>query len=302
LLLLATLSDALPNLERRRYGITTLELKPEYQEWYSEKVQGANAENPGITEDNFEVTTELVNSYQCMGPLMRDFPALDDWPLTFEQLWQINVPEITKKNGGKRYNGFIKNAILKQSKKNKVDSRLILVMMMQEVCLNLSPTSPPKKKAYTTLAKSTGELTPTPICSNNDQDCGLLQCRGCRVFDPNDPKGSIQGMIRDGVEGIPAWPGYLTYFNGDTGVNVGKEGTWWYGNPWAAAHIYNQGNLVDENLTKRWDPADQDRYGPSTYAHDLAARLWGWDGLPIGCEKSRECPKLGFDRRGSCYM
>lgn len=106
-------------------------------------------------------------------------------------------------------------------------------------------------------------------------------------------------MIEDGIQGVEGTPGFLAYFNGDAGINwdvtpstVGED-KFWAGNMFAAARVYNKGNIVSEDLTV------QSEGGKNTYANDVAARLWGWDGKKGGCEMSKSCPGLGFEGR-SC--
>jgi hypothetical protein len=101
---------------------------------------------------------------------------------------------------------------------------------------------------------------------------------------------SIAGMVQDGIEGVNSptpWPGYLNYLNGETGwIDNAVEGKWWHGHPFAAARIYNAGYIVpppggagavggtvDANLTATTDPG----YA-NMYAHDILARVYGWDG------------------------
>lgn len=74
-----------------------------------------------------------TGEYKCFGPTMDKFPQSSQW-LSYEQLWQVNEPDITTKNGGTQYNQFIKNAIDKVSKESSVDKRIILALIMQEVC------------------------------------------------------------------------------------------------------------------------------------------------------------------------
>lgn len=136
LLLLATFSNALPNLTPRGgYGsekavvttptttTTSKQLLPEYAKvWYRTK-----------EEQSSDTTAPSGVTYQCFGPTTDKFPAIDKW-LNFNQLWQANEPEILGSNGGnEEYSNFIKEAIEKISLETLVDERLILAVVMQEV-------------------------------------------------------------------------------------------------------------------------------------------------------------------------
>jgi hypothetical protein len=131
-------------------------------------------------------------------------------------------------------------------------------------------------------------------CEYPKCDMGLMQVGYGREFSEADPHGSIKNMIEDGVHGTVApsgkWtPGVLTYWNAE---NVGwmVVSTGWQGNPYAAVHIYNDGNIDSLNLTMT-------DTGVNYYAHDIANRLLGWTGPPDGCEEARACKNLPFGNK-----
>lgn len=114
-----------------------------------------------------------------------------------------------------------------------------------------------------------------------------MQLRGSRNFTEDDPKQSIKDVIQDGVYGVHVegggqlWPGFLPRFN-----DLSEE----WASPFAAAHVYNVGNIQSANLTDAPDASEG-----KWYANDIAARLKGWNGAADGCKKSKdECKKLNF--------
>lgn len=243
-------------------------LKDEYlKDWY----YGADA--PKKTE------------YQCIGPKIQDFPGMDKW-LSFDLLWKINEPRITFANKNcTKYNGIIRDAIHEVSAQTKVDARLILAMMMQE---------------------SNGNVLVECTNTWGAPDCGIMQMGGSRNFTESDPERSIKDMIEDGVRGTRGLPGFgqetvpglLTYMNGDTFVEVGNDTTkdFWHGNPYAAVHLYNAGNILSEDLTVGSSATNNDE--PNPYAHDVLSRLMGWDGS--GCE-AQKCDKLPMFKDKKCW-
>lgn len=122
-----------------------------------------------------------------------------------------------------------------------------------------------------------------------------MQIRGGRNFSSTDPGTTIHDMIYDGINGLAPGgficehddvkddgrPGYLDYFNADPtltswilspGNGVPTTETWWKGNPYAAARIYNAGNLtpnIGPDIVKTTG-------APNVYAIDIANRLSGW--------------------------
>ncbi|KAF2751904.1 hypothetical protein M011DRAFT_498324 [Sporormia fimetaria CBS 119925] len=218
-------------------------------EWYKPIPPNALAVDDPSTERPSESPPTAI-LYKCYGPTKEDFPALDMWK-SFAEMWAINVIEIEKINGGTQYNDAIKQAIIKQSQESLVDARLILAMVMQE---------------------STGQAQAPCTPLDNPTDCGILQIRGGTSFTDT---ASIKLMLKEGMEGLPAakqggerWPGLLAHFNGESKVNAYAGPEVWKHNPFTAVHLYNVGNLASENL--------------GIYAHDIAARLVGWNGLSPG--------------------
>ena len=65
---------------------------------------------------------------------MNDYPSIADW-LSFDKMWEINLPHITSVNSqaGSNLPSLIHDAIQKVSQDSKVDARLILAVVLQEV-------------------------------------------------------------------------------------------------------------------------------------------------------------------------
>ena len=127
-LLVAPFCLALPATSNhaRSYGSLDLELSPELaSKWYQ----------PHETQSNNTPPADPASVYSCAGPNMNDYPKPSQW-LGFDQLWTINEPLIKQKNKGANYGDFIKKAIQSVSTESKIDSRLILVIIMQEVGLS----------------------------------------------------------------------------------------------------------------------------------------------------------------------
>jgi len=72
--------------------------------------------------------------YNCAGPMMNDYPSITEW-LSFDKMWEINLPHITSVNSqaGPDFPSLIHDAIQKVSQDSKVDARLILAVVLQEV-------------------------------------------------------------------------------------------------------------------------------------------------------------------------
>lgn len=79
-----------------------------------------------------EAPSDPDSVYSCAGPDMADYPKKEEW-LSFEDMWKINEPVIKKANDGADYGDHIRKAIEEVSKESKIDSRLILGVVMQEV-------------------------------------------------------------------------------------------------------------------------------------------------------------------------
>jgi hypothetical protein len=71
--------------------------------------------------------------YACTGPDMSAFPSKGKW-LSFNTLWDLNKEQISIANNyNEDYIGYIQDAIKSVSQASKIDSRIILAMIMQEV-------------------------------------------------------------------------------------------------------------------------------------------------------------------------
>jgi len=106
-----------------------------------------------------------------------------------------------------------------------------------------------------------------------------MQFRGGSTFKDDDPEGSILQMLRDAVFGAAGKPGYYHYFTGEELTWISPE---FYGNPYAAAHLYNGGSISSPNLNIMESGVEPSK----SYANDIASRLIGWDGSPEGCKIS----------------
>jgi hypothetical protein len=125
-LLAAPACLALPGTPKypRAFGDTSLQLPPDMvTDWYEAHDTPSNKTAGPSDPDSV---------YNCVGPDVKDYPKKGEW-LPFETLWKINEPLIKEKNKGKDYAPFIRKAIEDVSSKSKVDARLILAIIMQEV-------------------------------------------------------------------------------------------------------------------------------------------------------------------------
>lgn len=125
LLPLLPISLAFPNILGRDAGLTSVTLKQElHAKWYTKY----NEQKPDMEPDN------PSGIYPCYGPMVDDYPGKNEW-LSFKTLWKINVEEITKANTvyKDKYNNELKEAIQDVSEESKLDARLILSIIMQEV-------------------------------------------------------------------------------------------------------------------------------------------------------------------------
>jgi len=262
LLLLSPLALAHPT-PASTYGITTASLHTDLvDKWYSDY----------NTESNVTKPADPSSFYSCSGPDMNAYPSKNEW-LSFKDMWEINSPEIQKKNNGADYGDAIKTAIQDVSKTSKVDSRLILAIIMQE---------------------STGGVN-IPCTGGGGSDCGLMQFRGGAVFSKADPSGSIHQMISNAVFGANGKPGFLQYFAGGATDLSWIDQKYW-GNPYAAAHIYNAGSISSTLLNKQ----EGDNLNSKSYANDIASRLLGWNGQRPGCLASVQCKGLDLRTAALC--
>ena len=75
---------------------------------------------------------ESSNNYQCFDSADTDL-SLQSWR-SFHHLWRINEATVLSNNGGDTYiRHYIHEAIVQVADESKVDARLILALMMQEV-------------------------------------------------------------------------------------------------------------------------------------------------------------------------
>ena len=127
---------AVPFTTHRGYSTLTTELHEDLQqEWYSnyngtEEITTISTKQTKV--DVPEAPSDPTAVYSCVGPKAEDFPGKDEW-LNFTQLWNINEPVIETANEGNEYNEYLKTAILEVASESKIDARLILSIIMQEV-------------------------------------------------------------------------------------------------------------------------------------------------------------------------
>jgi hypothetical protein len=76
-----------------------------------------------------------TSAYQCFKGDINKYPHMDDW-VSFSEMWHVNEPLMRQGSSEKLVNA-IKRAIIDTSKASKVDARLILAIVMQEVCFRL---------------------------------------------------------------------------------------------------------------------------------------------------------------------
>jgi len=109
----------------RSYGDLGLELPKELADkWY----------DPFDAKSNHTTPKDPGSVYSCAGPNMDNYPKKQEW-LSFEQMWAINEPVMKERNKVEDYGELIRKAIEEVSTESKVDSRLILAIIMQEVRL-----------------------------------------------------------------------------------------------------------------------------------------------------------------------
>ena len=133
---------ALPLTAHRGYSVSSTQLREDLQEkWYSNATEIENGNEDfavlsvkQASTDALEAPSDPTAVYSCVGSKAEDFPGMDKW-LNFTQLWDINEPVIEAANEGDEYNDDLKYAILEVASESKVDARLILSIIMQEVCV-----------------------------------------------------------------------------------------------------------------------------------------------------------------------
>jgi hypothetical protein len=125
---------AWPYSKHQGYGTLSTQLHEELQDaWYTKYTKDNQSEVTTLSTKKVQtVPNDPTGVYSCVGPKAEDFPGQDAW-LTFDQLWEINEPVIEKANGGPTYNRDLQTAIREVASDSKVDARLILAIIMQEV-------------------------------------------------------------------------------------------------------------------------------------------------------------------------
>ena len=109
---------------RASYADATVSLRKDLlSDWYSElDSDDSDSEGPN----------DPAGFYSCAGPMIEDYPQKNEW-LSFKTMWAINEPDITMPNGCDSYNTHLREAIAEISVQSKVDARLILTLVLQEV-------------------------------------------------------------------------------------------------------------------------------------------------------------------------
>lgn len=124
---------ARPTAKSQGFGVSSIELHEDLQQlWYTEYTKDEETPVSVKTSVKLLSSEDPAAVYSCAGPKAADFPDQDEW-LTFDQLWDINEPVLSTANGGDTYNDDIKGAIQDVALSSKVDARLILAIIMQEV-------------------------------------------------------------------------------------------------------------------------------------------------------------------------
>jgi len=120
---------AWPAVRPRHYGVSAAQLTDDLQKkWYSK------FDN---TTSDVAVPTDPASVYSCVGTTAKDFPTKEAW-LDFEEMWNVNEPVIMEVNEGDQYNEDLKSSIEEVSMDSKVDARLILALVMQEVNISIT--------------------------------------------------------------------------------------------------------------------------------------------------------------------
>ncbi|KAF2260405.1 hypothetical protein CC78DRAFT_26282 [Lojkania enalia] len=226
------------------YGDKSVTLDQRFQkDWYT-------------AVDSTTATTQTPagsDQYNCQYKAKSSFPKMSQW-LSFDQMWEINANLIPE------HQDAIKKAIVDISSKSKVDARLILALIMQE---------------------SEGQWN-IHCTGEGESDCGLMQMRGSQdvASMQGNVEDTIKASIQDGLYGIKPGnsvvpkgnPGYITYLNAQLRdfCDKAEDIPFAQGNPFAAAFMYNQGHIKNDDLTVN-------EFGTKVeYATDIANRLMGW--------------------------
>lgn len=107
---------------------------------------------------------------------------------------------------------------------------------------------------------------------------------GSVSFNPNDLKGSILQMVRDGTQGTDVGPGYVQWISQNSQTQYAGSTQ---GNPYQAARGYNSGSINFGNLS-------DGKGATEAYVSDLANRLQGWGGNTCGNAKWLACGFQAF--------
>lgn len=131
---LLSVAAAWPFAKHQGYGTSLTQLHENLQEaWYTKYTKDNQSDVTSLsTKSRLAVPNDPASVYSCVGPKAEDFPGQNEW-LTFDQLWELNEPVIEKANGGSTYNDELQTAIKEVASDSKVDARLILAIIMQEV-------------------------------------------------------------------------------------------------------------------------------------------------------------------------
>ncbi|KAL8289805.1 hypothetical protein RB597_001438 [Gaeumannomyces tritici] len=164
-----------------------------------------------------------------------DFPPMSEWK-TFEELFNLNKPEMLRTGDTGEDVGCIWNAVLEYAKLG-VDERVVFAIIMQE---------------------STGDVgVATTWNMDKRATAGLMQCDGSPGFDGRHglPQADITAMVRAGTE----------HFKG----NLHEHGDKWDADTiYKALRSYNSGRCDADDLSKGLGATDD-------YVSDVANRLCG---------------------------
>lgn len=213
------------------------------------------------------------------GTMAQGWPSQSQW-LTFEQMWDFNVPIMQQScaqwnvpNDSADEIAYMKTAIQQVSASSGVDPRFILAIIMQESngCVRVVSRMVTMKceKLIADLSKqiTTQWSFPNPGLMQTNQGTGSCNRNG--VVQTPCPNSEILQMIEDGTTGTATGDG-LKQCLAETGVT---DVSMYY----KAARIYNGGlnGWVRTNLNA----------GCCTlcYSSDVANRLLGWHTGPSDC-------------------
>ena len=165
------------------------------------------------------------------------FPVQNEWA-SYEALWKQNSA-LMKFHDSDSEIEDIKSGIETVARQSGVDVRAILCIIVQESGGNVRVGS----------------------TNNGVHNPGLMQSHNGVSFNPQDPKGSILQMIKDGTEGTKSGDGL-------------KQCLERYGNYYECFRAYNSGSVDKNDLN---DPVG----ATGSYVRDAANRLMGhqWSGM-----------------------